>query len=108
MTTGTTPCSTTAANNALAASTAVPEGVEATAKNGNLTLTGAVKYPSQCAAAESAVGGLTGVRNINNEIGFVFDVDPADVNPLVRQALDSHKVWFAPASLEAAMSANCL
>ena len=83
---------TTAANNALAASTAVPEGVEATAKNGNLTLTGAVKYPSQCAAAESAVGGLTGVRNINNEIGFVFDVDPADVNPLVRQALDSHKV----------------
>jgi hypothetical protein len=37
---------TTAANNALAASTAVPEGVEATARNGNLTLTGAVKYLS--------------------------------------------------------------
>jgi osmotically-inducible protein OsmY len=83
---------TTAANNALAASSAVPEGVEATARNGNLTLTGSVKYPSQRAAAESAVGGLTGVRNIKNEIGFVFDVDPADVNPLVKDALDQHAV----------------
>lgn len=83
---------TTAANNALAASTAVPEGVEATARNGNLTLTGAAKYPSQCAAAESAVGGLTGVRNIKDEIGLVFDVDPADVNPLVKEALDQHAV----------------
>jgi osmotically-inducible protein OsmY len=81
---------TTAANNALAASTAVPEGVEATARNGNLALTGAVKYPSQRSAAESAVGGLTGVRNISNEIGYVFDVDPADVNPLVKDALDQH------------------
>jgi osmotically-inducible protein OsmY len=83
---------TTAANNALASSAAVPEGVEATAKNGNLTLTGAVKYPSQRAAAESAVGGLTGVRNIKNEIRFVFDVDPADVNGLVKDALDQHAV----------------
>ena len=49
-----------------------------------------MKYPSQRAAAESAVGGLTGVRNIKNEIGFVFDVDPADVNPLVKDALDQH------------------
>jgi osmotically-inducible protein OsmY len=83
---------TTAANNALAASAAVPEGVEATARNGNLTLTGSVKYPSQRAAAESAIGELTGVRNIKNEIGFVFDVDPADVNPLVKDALDQHAV----------------
>jgi osmotically-inducible protein OsmY len=70
----------------------VPEGVEATAKNGNLTLTGAVKYPSQHAAAESAVAGLTGVRNISNKIDYVFDVDPVDVKRLVREALDSHKV----------------
>lgn len=83
---------TTAANNALAASTAVPEGVEATAKNGNLTLTGTVKYPSQRAAAESAVAGLTGVRNIKDEIGFAFDVDPADVNALVKDALHQHAV----------------
>jgi osmotically-inducible protein OsmY len=81
---------TTGANNALAASTAVREGVKATARNGNLTLTGAVKYPSQRTAAESAVSGLTGVRNIKNEIGYVFDVDPADVNPLVKAALDQH------------------
>ncbi|HEX5299158.1 MAG TPA: BON domain-containing protein [Streptosporangiaceae bacterium] len=81
---------TTAANNALAASTAVPEGVEATARNGNLTLAGAVKYPSQAAAAEAAVGGLTGVRNISNKIGFVFDVAPDDVNALVKDAVEEH------------------
>ena len=78
---------TTAANNTLAASATVPEGVEAAAKNGNLTLTGAVKYLSQRAAAESAVSGLTGVRNIKDEIDLVFDVDPADVNRRVRKAL---------------------
>ncbi len=83
---------TTAANNALAASAAVPEGVEATAKYGNLTLTGAVKYDSERAAAELAVSGLTGVRNVKDEIQFVFDVDPADVNRLIRQALDGHEV----------------
>jgi osmotically-inducible protein OsmY len=68
----------------------VPAGVEATTDNGNLTLTGAVKFPSQRAAAESAVSALTGVRNVNDEIGFVFDVDPADVNRLVKEALDHH------------------
>jgi osmotically-inducible protein OsmY len=73
-------------------STAVPEGGEATARNGNLTLTGAVKYPSQRAAAESAVGGLTGVRKTEDEIGFVFDADPANVNSLVEEALAEHKV----------------
>src|SRR5438876_1026471 len=35
---------TTMANNALTLSIAVPDGVEATAKNGNLTLTGTVSY----------------------------------------------------------------
>ena len=84
---------TTAANNALAASgvTAL-EGVAATAKNGNLTLTGMVKYRRQRAAAEAAVGGVTGVRNIEDDIEFVFDVDPADVNQLVGKALDRHQV----------------
>ena len=83
---------TTAANNALAASATAPEGVEATAKNGNLTLTGAVKYLSERSAAELVVSGLTGVRNIKDEIQLVFDVDPADVNGLVREALDCHRV----------------
>src|SRR5437763_6325746 len=35
---------TTAANNALAANVTVPARIEATARGGNLTLTGAVKY----------------------------------------------------------------
>ena len=82
---------TTAANNALAASATVPEGVEATAKNGDLTLTGMVKYRRHQAAAEAAVSGLTGVRNIKDEIDLGFDVDPADVNRLVRQALGRHQ-----------------
>jgi osmotically-inducible protein OsmY len=83
---------TATANNALAASATAPEGVEATAKNGNLMLTGAVKYLSQRAAAESAVSDLAGVRNVKNEIQLVFDVDPADVNRLVTEALDNHRV----------------
>jgi osmotically-inducible protein OsmY len=82
----------TTANNALAASAAVPDGVEATADHGNLTLTGAVKYLSQRADAESAVSGLAGVRNVKDEIQLVFDVDSADVNRLVTEALDSHRV----------------
>ena len=77
---------TTAANNALAAS-AVPEGVEATAQDGNLTLTGSVKYGGQREAAESAVSGLTGVRAVSDETDLVFDVDPDEVNQLIREAL---------------------
>jgi len=83
---------TTAANNALAASATAPEGVEATAKNGNLTLTGTVNYRRQRAAADAVISGLTGVRNIKDEIQVVFDVDPADVNRLVSKALDHHRV----------------
>ncbi len=84
---------TTAANNALESSgvTAL-EGVEATAKNGNLTLTGMVKYRRHRAAAEAAVSGLPGVRNIDDEIEFVFDVDPADVKQLIARALDRQQV----------------
>jgi osmotically-inducible protein OsmY len=97
---------TTAANNALAASATVPEGVEATANNGNLTLAGAVKFPSQRAAAESAVSRLTGVRNIKDEIGFVFDVDPEDVTRLVKEALDRHAVPLDDSHVVANTSGN--
>ena len=83
---------TTDANNALAASSAGLEQVEAVAKNGDLTLTGLVKFRRQRAAAEVAVSGLAGVRNVKNEIEIGFDVDPAEVNRLVRQALDRHQV----------------
>ncbi len=79
---------TTAANNALAADATVPEGVEATARNGNLTLTGTVQYLSQRAAVEKVVSGLIGVRHVRNEINVVCGVEPADVKQLVRRALD--------------------
>ena len=96
----------TAANNALAASAAVPEGVEATAKDGDLTLTGSVKYGSQRAAAESAVGQLTGVRYVRDEIDLVFDVDPDDVKRLVSEALRRHTVPPDDSSVVAIASGN--
>ena len=46
---------TTAANNALAANITVPDGVEAIAEDGNITLTGTVSYGTERAAAEQAV-----------------------------------------------------
>ena len=79
---------TTAANNALALNVTVPDGIEATANDGNVTLTGTVKYGPQRAAAEQAVAGLTGVRNIRNYIDVGEDADPATVNLLVHDALD--------------------
>lgn len=83
---------TTAANNALAASATALAEVEAIARDGNLTLTGTVKYRRLRAAAEAAISGLTGVRNVKDEIQIVFDVDPAEINRLVRKALDRHRV----------------
>ena len=62
------PTLTTMANDALALNVTVPDGVEATARNGNLTLTGTVTYGTQATAAELAVAGLTGVRRIRDDI----------------------------------------
>lgn len=56
------------ANNVLLMNIAVPVGVEATARNGNLTLTGVVRYGSERQAAEQAVAGITGVRGVKNKI----------------------------------------
>jgi len=81
---------TTVANNALELNITVPDGVEATAKNGNLTLTGTVNYGSERAAAELTVAGLTGVRNIKNDIQINNDADPVDVTLLVQDALDRY------------------
>src|ERR1700719_1779803 len=50
---------TTTANNALVLNVTVPDGVEATAKNGNLTLTGTVSIGTEMTAAEQTVAGLT-------------------------------------------------
>jgi osmotically-inducible protein OsmY len=79
----------TAANNALEWDVTVPAGIEATARNGNLTLTGTVRYGSERTSAELAVGGLTGVRDVKDEIGIDYDgADPVDVTLLVQDALD--------------------
>ena len=79
---------TTAADNALAVNVMVPDGVEATARDGNLTLTGAVEYGRHRNAAELAVAGLVGVRNIKDDIDISYDADPVDVTWLVQDALD--------------------
>ena len=56
------------ANNALTLDGAVPEGVEATAKDGDITLTGSVRTVIEREAAEVMVAELTGVRRVKNDI----------------------------------------
>jgi osmotically-inducible protein OsmY len=85
---------TTMANNALAANISVPATVEATASNGNVMLSGTVRYGSERIAAELAVTGLTGVRNVGDEIDVASDVDPADVTLRVQEALDRNALIF--------------
>jgi osmotically-inducible protein OsmY len=82
----------TAANNALLLDVTVPLGIEATAKNGNLTLTGTVAYGSERAAAADTVSGLIGVRQIKNEIEIVNATDPIDVTLRVQDALDRYSL----------------
>jgi osmotically-inducible protein OsmY len=84
---------TTAANNALTWDVTVPEGIEAVASNGNLALGGIVSYGSERTAAERAVAGLTGVRNIKDEIVVSWDADPVDVTALVQDALDRRALF---------------
>jgi osmotically-inducible protein OsmY len=79
---------TTAANNALTLNVSVPDGVEAAARDGNLTLTGVAEFGRQREAAELAVAGLTGVRKVKDEIEITYDADPVDVTGLVQDALD--------------------
>jgi len=83
---------TTGANNALTQNVTVPDGVEATALDGNLTLTGTVGYGKERAAAEQAVAGLTGVRNVRDDIEISCDADPASVKWFVQDALDRNAV----------------
>ena len=45
-------------------------------------------FGTERAAAEAAVCGLAGVRNVSNEIDISYDLDPVDVNLHVQQALD--------------------
>ena len=84
------PTLTTSANNALTLNVTVPDGVEATAKDGNLTLTGTVSYGAERTAAEDSVAGLTGVRNLRDDIEISNDADPVDVTLYVQDALDRY------------------
>ena len=56
------------ANQALAANHAVPDGVQATAREANIFLTGTVSHNVQRVAAENTVAGVAGVVSITNEI----------------------------------------
>jgi osmotically-inducible protein OsmY len=79
---------TTAANNALTLNVTVPDGVEASAEDGNLTLTGTVSYGKERAAAERAVSGLIGLRNVRNDIEIAYNAEsPVDVDLHVQEAL---------------------
>ena len=81
---------TMTANNALTLNVIVPHGVEASASDGNVWLTGAVSYGYQRSAAEQTIAGLTGVRNITNDIEIFSDVEAADVTGLVQGAIDRY------------------
>ena len=81
---------TTTANNTLTLNITVPDGVEATAKNGDIALTGTVSYGSDRTAAEQAVTYLTGVRNVKDDIAISADADPVDVTHNVQDALDRY------------------
>jgi osmotically-inducible protein OsmY len=84
------PTLTTVANDALRLNITVPDGVEATAKDGNVTLIGTVGYGTEMTAAERTVAGLTGVRNIKNDLMIRNDADPIDVTLHVQEALDRY------------------
>jgi osmotically-inducible protein OsmY len=67
---------TVMANDALTLDRTVAVGVEATAKDGDVTLTGAVRSDAERATAEALIAGLTGVRSVTNDIGVHADADP--------------------------------
>jgi osmotically-inducible protein OsmY len=78
---------TTVANNALTLNITVPDGIEATARRQpDADRHREIRHLR--AAAELAVGGLTGVRNIRDDIEVGQDADQLDVDILVQDALD--------------------
>lgn len=82
----------TAANNILAQTVSVPGTVEASSYEGNIWLTGTVRYGFERDAAAQAVAGLTGVRGIANDIEIYSDVEAEDVSFLVQDALDRYSL----------------
>jgi osmotically-inducible protein OsmY len=65
-----------AANDALTLGRSVAAGVEATANNGDITLTGAVRREAERAEAEALIAGLTGVRGVTNDIEIDDEAGP--------------------------------
>jgi osmotically-inducible protein OsmY len=96
----------TAANNALGWDVTVPSGIEATARDGNLTLSGLVEYGSQRLAAERAVSGLTGVRNVKDDIEVSSDADALDVTLLVDDAIDRNALFYDDSDVQVAVNGN--
>jgi osmotically-inducible protein OsmY len=60
-------------NDALAANHAVPDDVRATAREGDVCLTGTVSHSAQRVAAEDAAAGVAGVLSITNQIDVQGD-----------------------------------
>ena len=102
------PTLTTMANNALTVNITVPDGVEATASNGNVNvnLTGTVSYGSERTAAEQAVTYLTGVRNVKDDIEISTDADPIDVTLDVQDALDRYGLIWDDSDVAVGTSGN--
>jgi len=96
----------TAANNALTWDAAVPDGIEATVRNGNVTLTGFVEYGPQRLAAERAVSSLIGVRNVKDEIEVNYDTDPVDVTILVDDAIDRNALFYDDSDVRVIVTGN--
>jgi osmotically-inducible protein OsmY len=78
------PTLTAMANAALTLGRTVAVGVEATAKNGDVTLTGAVRCGTERAAAEAMIADLTGVRTVTDHIQIRDDAKPLhpDTEPM--------------------------
>jgi osmotically-inducible protein OsmY len=67
---------TAMANDALTLGHSTAVGVEATAKSGDVLLTGAVPSGAERAAAGAMIAGLTGVRSVTNDIRVRDDAGP--------------------------------
>jgi osmotically-inducible protein OsmY len=98
----------TAANNALGWDVTVPSGIEAAARDGNLTLSGLVAYGPQALAAERAVSGLTGVRNVKDDIEVSSDADALDVTLLVDDAIDRNALFYDDSDVQVAVNGNAV
>jgi osmotically-inducible protein OsmY len=83
----------TAANSSLALNISVPDSVEASASDGNIWLTGSVGYGYQRDAAEATVSGLTGVRNVTDDIDVRSVEETSDATKRVQRALDRYGLF---------------